>query len=229
MAQDWRIKLYIITHSLGVWHCGRKRQCFSPYFLSIVGPQYCRVGLGITWLADCHQHVPSYQSLMRAVDECLFYKISRHGLLLVIGALFFTIVRHEVPPDHGDLVIPVDELEGVNAVKGAVGIAWRWVGGLEEMKLRRIVGVAVEERLKFFGIRLPGYGVRSQREEFIEKCLRHHCEEHRRVDHRYGVQTAARTPEFKAKPPPAFFRIRGFRVTTSQGKPRDNLDLLSAN
>jgi len=35
----------------------------------------------------------------------------------------FTILRHEAKPDHGDLVIPVDELEGVNAVKGAVGIA----------------------------------------------------------------------------------------------------------
>jgi len=39
------------------------------------------------------------------------------------------------------------------------------------MKLRRIVGVAVEERLKFFGIRLPGCGVRSQREEFIENVF----------------------------------------------------------
>src|SRR5712671_319724 len=221
------MKIYLVTPSLRVWHCRRKRQCSSPYFLSIVGPKHCRVVLGIAWLADCHQHVPSHRTLMRAVDECLFEKISRHGLLLGIGELFFTIVRHEAPPDHGDLVIPVDELEGVNAVKGAVGIAWRWVGGLEEMKLRRIVGVAVEERLKFFGIRLPGYGVRSQREEFIEKCLRHHCEEHRRVNHRDVMQTAARQPELKAKPPRTFFRIRGFRVTTSQGKPRDNLDLLS--
>src|SRR5260370_20024343 len=189
MAQDWRIKLYIITHSLGVWHCGRKRQCSSPSFLSIVGPQYCRVVLGITWLADCDQHVPSHRTLMRAVDECLFEKISRHGLLLGIGELFFTILRHEAPPDDGDLVIPVDELEGVNAVKGAVGIAWRWAGGLEEMKLRRIVGVAVEERLKFFGIKLPGCGVRSQREEFIQKSLRHHSVEHRRVYPRDLMQT----------------------------------------
>jgi len=41
------------------------------------------------------------------------------------------------------------------------------------------------------------------------------------------MQAAARQPELKAKPPRTFFRIKGFRVTTGQGKPRDNLDLLS--
>src|SRR5258707_5056149 len=94
-----------------------KASMFQPYFLSIVGPQYCRVVLGIAWLADCHQHVPSHRTLMRAVHECLFEKISRHGLLLRIGELIFTIMRHEAPPDHGALFIPVDQLEGVNAVK----------------------------------------------------------------------------------------------------------------
>src|SRR5260370_23548457 len=172
MAQDWRIKIYLITSSLGVWHCGRKRTCASRYFVSIVGPQYCGVVLGIAGLADCHQHVPSHRTLMRAVDECLFEKISRHGLLLGIGELFFTILRHEAPPDHGDLVIPVDELEGVNAVKGAVGIAWRRVGGPEEMKLLRFLRPASYAPPQFFGIRLPGCGFRSQREEFVEKCLR---------------------------------------------------------
>src|SRR5260370_33173796 len=107
MAQDWRIKLYIITHSLGVWHCGRERQCSSPYFLSIVGPQYCRVVLWIAWLADCHQQVPSHRTLMRPVDECLFEKISRHVLLLGSGELVFTVLRHEWKPDQCDHVIPV--------------------------------------------------------------------------------------------------------------------------
>jgi hypothetical protein len=52
---------------------------------------------------------------MRAVDECLFEKISRHGLLLGIGELFFTILRHEAKPDPRDLVFLIDEFEGVDA------------------------------------------------------------------------------------------------------------------
>jgi len=47
------------------------------------------------------------------------------------------------------------------------------------------------------------------------------------VKHRDVMQAAARQPELKAKPPRTFFRIRGFKVTTGQGKPRDHLDLLS--
>src|SRR6266403_13273 len=51
------------------------------------------------------------------------------------GKLFFSVLGNEAPPHQRDFVVPVNELESLNAVVGTIGITTRWIVGGQQSRL----------------------------------------------------------------------------------------------
>jgi len=83
------------------------------------------------------------------------------------------------------------------------------------------------ESLELRHVRLANCGIARQRDEFVEKSLRHGGEEHRRMDHRDVVQSAVRHPEFQRHAARAFLGVGSFGISTCEREARDDLQDLA--
>jgi hypothetical protein len=62
------------------------------------------------------------------------------------------VFRHEAPAHVRCPCIVVDEAEGMNPIESRIGVARRRIVGLQEMKLRGLVGMLFHEGSELAGI-----------------------------------------------------------------------------
>lgn len=211
-----------LTRCARLRHSGSQAQLAHSDFLALGRPSHGGVGFGIALFTQADDHVPEDGALLGALDHALLQEVGRQGFELLIAEGFFAIGGHKAPAHRAGFICGVDEVEGVDAKVGGIGIAGRRVVGGDICALRVAAFEGCQKGLQFGGVWLArgggGYfgGLLGGKDLWRGKA------EHRRIHHGHVVQPAAGQLKLQGHAARGFGRVGHFGVAARNGEAGDD-------
>src|SRR5260370_26001992 len=106
-------------------------------------------------------------ALLQALSKGIIEKIVRLLRQLCVRYRLLAVFRHEAPAHVRWPCIVVDEAEGMYPIESSIGVARGRIVGLQEMKLRGLVGMLFHEGSQLAGIGFACLYVLGERQELV--------------------------------------------------------------